>query len=433
MPSLKTLRKNMQSHINSAGEHQGRTNFVEEVLEGVGLRKRATPGDYSSPLIESYNEETGNREIATGSHSAQEYSFRDLALVLGGQQFLESMEPGEGPSPMELMEAGPGIDPTTFVNTNLFTAAVGGLVDAKVLEGFNEGKHTGDQLFQTIPTNKNGEKMPGTHGFQEDDGSTERKPGQPHPRGTIGERWVDTPELTENALACEVTKEAVFYDLTGQVLAEAGQVGNSLRRGKEKRLCDAFIGASNSYNYKGTAYNTYQASTPWINTQTNVAEDDSDIDAALDLFLAMTDPETGVEIEVEPTTIAYYQGERSKWHRILNSQEIREVTNSNRTTIATPPPSVSSNYTLVEWGQVWHNRIVSQLSESAADAREYWFIGEPQRCFKWMEAWPIQVKQANPSEYAMLDRGLVAAYFANYRGVPAVIEPRYVVRNIAAS
>lgn len=46
-----------------------------------------------------------------------------------------------------------------------------------------------------------------------------------------------------------------------------------------------------------------------------------------------------------------------------------------------------------------------------------------------MEAWPLRVTQASASEYAMMDRGLVAAYFANYRGVGAVVQPQYMIRN----
>lgn len=431
MPKLKTIRKNLESHIASAGEQQGRINFVQEVKESVGLLVRSDPDDLASELVESVDE-NGTRKIAKNSWRPEEYSFRDLALAIGGQKFLESFQPGEGGDAIDLLEAGPGIDPTTFLNTNLFTATVGGLVDAKMLEGFQNASLIGDQLFDTIPTNKNGEKMPGTFGFQSTDGDMTRKPGQPHARGSFGERWVTTPELVEKALACEVTQEAVFYDLTNSVLMQAGQVGEILGYGREKTMCDLFIGATNSYTYKDTAYNTYQVSAPWINTHTNVHEDWSDINAALDLFLGMTDPETGREIEVEPDTLVYYKGEAMNWHATLHGVETRKTTNTNHVMLSSPPPN-SQGYNQVEFGQTWFNRIVSELSESAADARQYWFIGQPKKCFKWMEAWPMRVRQASPTEYGMLDRGLIAAFFGNYRGVGAVVEPRYIVRNIAAT
>ncbi len=424
MPSLKKLRKNFASCVNAFGEHEGRVRFVEEIREELGLMVR----DEDDNLVESVDE-NGMPRLAKNSHKPESFSIRDLAVAIGGEQFIERFNPDRDNEISHLLEAGPGIDPSTFINTNMFSASVSGLIEAKILKQFRKETFIGDALFETIPTNKNGEKMPGTSGFQSTAGDIERKPGQPHPRGTFGERWIETPELTEKALACEVTQEAVFYDLTIEVLAQAGAVGDALGYGREKLMCDLFVGGTIAYNYGGTAYATYQASTPWINTHTNVFQDWSDIDNALELFLGMTDPETSREIEVEPDTVVYYKGNHGKWHQHLHGHEQRTTTNTNTQTLSTVPPR-TTGWTEVQFGQTWVNRIVSSLSESAADAKEYWFIGTPKETFKWMEAWPLRVLQASPTEYAMVDRGLVAAYFANYRGVGAVIEPRYTVRNI---
>ena len=96
-------------------------------------------------------------------------------------------------------------------------------------------------------------------------------------------------------------------------------------------------------------------------------------------------------------------------------------------TIASPPPSVSGKKRLQS--TILRNIIDNELSVTQAQAAEWWFYGQPKKCFKWMEAWPLRVRKASPSEFVMLDRGLVAAFFANYRAAGSVWEPRYMVRN----
>lgn len=431
MYTFRQLNDSLQGHVDELGPGRGHQAFVREVHEAVGLLERNESGD----LVESFDED-GSRRLAPGRVSPNEFSLARMAEAVGGRDFLESFNP-ESPSgsdAVNLLEAGPGVDPTAFLNTNTFSAAVGGLIEAQVLENFQNNTFIGDQLFETIPTNKNGERMPGTHGFGADEGDTSRKPGMPHPRAQFGERWVQTPELDEKALACEVTQEAVFYDLTNEVLTRAADVGGILGYGREKTQLRLFAGASNSYNYNGVGYDTYQASAPWVNTLSNAIGTNGsflNVDAALELFEDMTDPETGREILIDADTIVHMPRKQSSWHFVLNSTEQRTGQSGTSTTqtLSTPPPSTNSNYNLLS-STILRNIVRDELtSGNKANAQEYWWIGQPRRCFKWMEAWPVRVRQASPQEFVMQDRGLVAAYFANYRGVGAVVEPRYVVRN----
>jgi len=426
MYTFRELRKTLDGRIAELGEGPGRRRFVEEIHEAVGLRKH---DEETGELIESFDE-GGKKVLAENSVKANQFSFAEMAEAIGGREFLESFRPGSNDrsDTLELLEAGPGVDPTAFLNINTFSAAVGGLIEATILENFENPAFIGDQLFETIPTKKNGEKIIGTFGFGSTDGDTSRKPGMPHPRSQFGERWVETPELDEKALACEVTQEAVFYDLTNEVLQRAAGVGEILSYGREKTMLKLFCGSTNSYVYGGTAYDTYQATTPWINTHANIAVDYTDIDNALALFANMTDPETGREILVMPDTIVHMPRKASVWHFILNSTEHRYGDPANHQSLSTPPPSVNATYKLLS-SVILRNIIDADLSESQSEADDYWFIGQPKKCFKWMEAWPLRVRQASANEFVMLDRGLIAAYFANYRGIGAVAEPRFIVRN----
>jgi hypothetical protein len=426
MYTYRELRETLEGRIQELGEGPGRRRFVEEIYESVGLRVH---DEESGEMVESFDE-VGRRVLADNRVKASQFSFAELAEAIGGHDFYESFRPnGNNRSDnLEIIEAGPGVDPTAFLNINTFSAAVGGLIEATILENFENAKFIGDEIFETIPTRKNGEKVIGTHGFASTDGDGTRQPGMPHPRSQFGERWVETPELTEKALACEVTQEAVFYDLTNEVLQRAAGVGEILGYGREKTMLRLFCGVANSYVYNGVAYDTYQASTPWINTHANVAADYTDIDNCINLFNNMTDPETSREILVMPDTIVHMPAKSSLWHHILNSTEHRVGDNGSFRAITTPPPSITAGYKLHS-SIILRNIIDIEGGETAAEADDYWFIGQAKKGFKWMEAWPLRVRQASANEFVMLDRGLIAAYFANYRGVGAVWEPRYWVRN----
>jgi len=45
------------------------------------------------------------------------------------------------------------------------------------------------------------------------------------------------------------------------------------------------------------------------------------------------------------------------------------------------------------------------------------------------QIFPLTVTQAAPNQYEMLDRGIVATYFANERGIPSVWSPWHTVKN----
>ena len=87
----------------------------------------------------------------------------------------------------------------------------------------------------------------------------------PYPQLGFGEDYIETPSTTKRGFIVPVTKEAIFFDRTHLVLSRAAEVGEILGLNKEKRIIDVVIGATNNYKWKGTTYNTYQTSAPWIN------------------------------------------------------------------------------------------------------------------------------------------------------------------------
>ena len=60
-----------------------------------------------------------------------------------------------------------------------------------------------------------------------------------------------------------------------------------------------------------------------------------------------------------------------------------------------------------------------------------WFIGDPRRAIALMENWPIQVIQAPANTEAEFNRDIVSQFKVTHKAVPAVLEPRRMVKSTA--
>ena len=426
-------------------QSNGRWRFLTEMKQGLGLCD-ANGNDH--------RDLAGNRILKERALRPESFSLSELAEGIVGPSWRSLFAPDsqalnryttarallDTGDPRNLLEnTGVGIDPTAFLNINTFTSVVGGLVEVKILEAFSNPSLIADKLMPAEPTKLNGQKIIGIARIG--DKAKERKPGEPHPRAQFGEKWVQTPETAEFALAVEVSKEAVFYDLSGQVLQSAAAVGDEIAYRKELRVIDLFIGAANSFNWSGTAYNTYQTSRTlgYLNDLSNPLTDWTAIQAAMMLFMRQEDPNTGKRILTKPDTIVVNPA------RIATANLIMAATSTERRTGAgASTPQTTSNplnvsvspgapYTGMEiiTSPLLEQRCVAAdgLNLSQANADDYWWAFESGKAFRYMQNYPLSVSQAAPNQYEMLDRGIVAAYFANERGVPSVWSPWHIVRN----
>ena len=196
------------------------------------------------------------RALTTGKLRPEDFSIRGLAegLVPDGREWLDSLDPRRGGF---VQEAGDAVDVTAFSNIT------GQIIYTKIMEAYQREEFVVSRLVETIPTRFDGEKIAGITGITDD--IQEIRPGMPYPALGFGEDYIETPSTTKRGFIVPVTKEAIFFDRTYQVLSRAAEVGEILGLNKEKRLLDLVIGVTNNYNWKGTTYNTYQTSSPWVN------------------------------------------------------------------------------------------------------------------------------------------------------------------------
>lgn len=350
-----------------------------------------------------------------------DFSIRDLAeaLVPDGREWVRSMDPRQsGGSFRVLQEAGEGVDISAFSNIT------GQLLVSRVLQAYQNEAFVGSRMVSTIPTRLNGEKLPGISRVTDTIKSVQ--PGMPFESLGFGEEYIETPATTKYGFIVPVTKEAIFFDLTGLIGMRAAEVGEILGINKEKRVLDVITGVVNNYKRNGTSYNTYQTSTPWINVKSgNTLIDWTDVDNVEQLFANITDPNTGEPVLVNARDVLVMPAYLHAANRVFNATEIRYTGSGAATQTLAPNPL--SGYR-VESSRLARARLVAS-GVSASDADKYWYVGDFGKAFAYMENWPITVVQAPNNSEAEFTQDIVLRYKASERGTPAVLDPRYVVKS----
>lgn len=352
-----------------------------------------------------------------GQLRPDDFSIRELAEALLGTSWVKQLDPRQGGA--ALLEAGDGVDVTAFSNIT------GQVIYSRIMQAYTQEAFIVSRLVQTVPTRFDGEKIPGIGRVQDE--IAEVRPGMPYPSLGFGEDYIETPATTKRGFIVPVTKEAIFFDRTHLVLQRAGEVGEILGLNKEKRLIDLVIGQTNNYKWRGTEYETYYADAagvPWVNQLAgNELVDWTNVDAAEQLFAEIVDPNTGEPVLVQPNAILVTPAYRHAANRVLAATEIRYQTGGQPTQTLAPNPL--RGYAVSD-SRLLYRRILA-AGIDPGDAKKWWFIGDFQRAFAYMENWPITVTQAPANSEAEFSQDIILRFKASERGAAAVINPRYIV------
>lgn len=423
-------------------ESLGPAPFAREMLHYLGLvdRQGRRHQDHAGNGVLKDPTDSAGKPI--GRFRPTEFSLRDLAEATIGEEWAAKLNPNMVQKAQlfeevfPILEAGAGaLAASQFANINAFTAVVAGLLEVSVLEGFQTPEFIADQLMPAEPTRMfEGRKVIGASRIG--DRAEERLPGMPTTRINIGERWITQPRTVENALASEVSQEAVYLDLTGEVLQNASDVGTWLGYRKELRCIDAFIGVTNSYVYKGSAYNTYIAAGYFDNDFSNELLHWDNVQAVLIKFRDMKDPETNTRILTNPNTILV-NAEKLIVARSIVGDLAGMVQYRDAPGATSDPQQVrefnspyKGMFNILTSPLVYERCTAADgLNLSASNAGKYWWTFQKGKPFKYAQNWPLRVQQAAPNNLEMIDRGIVLYVKADERGIPMVYEPRLVVRS----
>lgn len=440
------ILKTRELYESRKAQSGGRTRFVNEIRHGLGLCDEGG---------NDYKDDAGNRVLGQRYMRAEQFSLMESAEAIIGPRWRQVFDPSSpgrmfaaltasslvqaanpGDRRALLEGVGVGADPSQFQDINTWTAIAGGLIEVKFLEGWENPAFIADDLMPAMPTKMlGGQKIIGLG--RVGNKAIVRKPNEATQRAGFDERYVTTPPTDERALAIDITNEAVLTDLTGDMLQKAEEVGYWVAWAKELLCLDLFLGVTNTYSYKGTSYNTYLTSGNWINKVTgNELLTWEQIQTVILTFANMTDQETGTRVVIQPDTLLVMPAKVATARLVLDAYDT-EFRNSLGATQATAP-TLSVRRSTGNPYQGMFNVLSSVLayqratdstglSLSSTNANIYWWAFEKGKAFKYMQVFPLTVIPAPPNSYDMIDRNIVASYFARERGIPAVIEPRKVI------
>lgn len=410
-----------ESCIAGSTAHEGDTGihgFIGLMQECCGYRE----DEYGIAYVDPNRDVKPTRQL-----------FEALAYAILGPEAPERMKGSLLAGDLR-EDASSAVAPGQFNSISAWNAAAAGLLEVSVLEGYRRAAQIGDQLASTQSTRLRQTKSIG-HTIIGPAGEP-MNPGQRHPRYQFDERFVIQPQTEKYGAAIEVLHEAIFFDQTnGGVVQQAEKIGEELGLIKEMKIIDHFIGVNDlsntrRYNYRGTEYDTYQGSSPWINTQANPLVDFDDVDDSNQLFVNMTDQEKGEPIIVDAKDILVMPSNWMRAKMIFGYDTVGIHTQTDTVRGIGPNPLKGMGYRLIEPNVRVQQRIAAASGLNAgSNAAAYWYHGDFKGAYLWSENWSTRVKRASPSDYEMADQDIAIAIFANWMGGIGTLEPRKIVRN----
>lgn len=305
------------------------------------------------------------------------------------------------------------------VNQTLFSDITQLLVNQGIVEAYKAPKFIGDSLVEVVPSSEDNVQIPGIADIPE--AAMQVEEDEEFPTFKVGQDYITTPRSVKIGGKIGVTREALTFDRTGQILSKCAAVGDRCAVNRELRILRTVLGIDNTFSRKGVTRATY-ASTggdPRINLlASNPLADWKAFDAALQVFNAMRDDRNVPEpIMVTPNTLIVPQNLVFTAARIMEATQQREATATAATQTYGPNPLRGIMPTVVT------SPYIQYLYDLFSVAAKTWFWGDPKAAFGYRQVYPLQVIAAAPGNSAEFDRDVLAQYRASERGVPFVKAP----------
>lgn len=311
------------------------------------------------------------------------------------------------------------------VTSSAFPSAVGQLISAKVIEGYDSPGFIGDELVTVMPSKLRGERMVGFTSLQ---GPKVIEEGEAYQDSTFGEKFVLTTE-TKRGRILSVTEEAVFFDQTGQVLMRASALGNQVRQNREKRIIRGIADVASTeriYRPAGTAGQLYTAGNNSLLATATPLVDWTDIQEALAYYALNQrddrepDDTGGTEpIVWMPTHIVTAMELAGSAARIVNAVEDRLNNIITAGVARMLVPGIRA--------------VASPFLDAAQGADQWddasdWLIGDFKRQFIYKEIWPLQTFRAPAQNEEDFSRDVTARFKVREYGDVNATDHRWVVK-----
>ena len=252
--------------------------------------------------------------------------------------------------------------------------------------------------------------------------------GEPVPAIGMRETWINLPENVRKGSSIALNRNDFTYDLTGKIQEVAINSGLATRREVEIEVADMVLGITNTYSRENAGFsNTYQAvaaalPNDFVNSDNITLVDWTDIDEAIQLMNALTDPATGYEIDVSPDamSILVMPQRIHQAKSIIRATEIRTGNAAANSMRLSENPF--QNAYEVEASQIWFNRLVAA---GVADPVEIWGLGNWKKAFGYNEILAFNFR-THTVGFEEARRDVVFTGVSMQEGTPFIKDPRFV-------
>ena len=334
------------------------------------------------------------------------------------------------------------------VQADAFAQINGQIFYNAVLEGYEEAETAISKEFGVVnSTNLRGERFGGVSNIALPlpviPESNEYPPLQP------SANYIDSPAQLKKGYRVEITREALMMDRTAELLERCKAVGKALGVDRELEavacLTDV-VGLTNAggtptagtgtartrYNWLGSSYATYQASTPWINNKlSNALADQSNLNNANILLDQMLDPFTQLPIDIKPEDLCLVVPPSLKFtaERIQSALQLRTVGGYAGTTNMAPM-LVSDGRPPVPF-KIISSKYLYLFNSLNSLPTTTWFWGSLKGAFRFVRGLDITVSEALPGSHYLWSHDVVQAFKGGKIETAYTWDPRYVVKNLA--
>lgn len=401
-----------------------------------------------------------------------DFNLRDLTEAMLGRDWPDRMGLNSSGSAFPVRrwlseEAAAPIGPSFFANVAAWSATVGGLMRAQILEGYETAAFDVADLFPTRPAVfwQGGERFINVIGPSQPAPAV--GPGESHPNARMDHLWVQPGPMKKYGHKILVAKETAWVDITGgQILQQAKDVGFGLKFRENELALDIICGQTNNFSLgltadaSATGYNTYAPTvngTAIPNDIVNPMADPIGTFTYSDLQIAnLIHPVTGNPINVDmntvllPTPLANY----AKW---LNG--VYDLTQLNQplgggnspwqgnTTAGFPTAAAKGDnpykgmFTPVvsRWLHYRHTASTTSTDPNRSAGLGLtttgiyrWYRVDPQRFAARRAAWEANTIDLNPNDFVMADQGIIAGTVGDIAVQYQVLSPWHIQRNKSA-
>lgn len=329
------------------------------------------------------------------------------------------------------------MEATGGVSTAAFTDISGQIIYAETLKKYDDEDFVFSKLIPERPSKYTHEKIAGITRIGGE--VLKVREGEPFPIAGVGQTWIHGPETEKRGLIIPVTREAIFFDRTGDLLERCGEVGYWVGQEKEERAIDCVIDENGTaisaaqgghrYHWRNTSIATYgddSGTHTWDNlAASNGLVDWTDVDAAEQLLNQMTDPDTGKPIVINAKHLVCTKQNEKTALRIRNATEVTVVTPGFATT-GNPNKTAAANPYAGAFEVVTSRLLAARMATDTT-----WYFGDVTKMAFYAVNFPFQTTQAPSNSHDEFHRDIVSQWRADERGNFGSRDPRFVVKSTA--